>query len=103
MFSKSDQRLAFNKLHRQKEFARLRKPTVDQFGYVRVIQRGEDLAFAAKVPLQFSIGETLPDDLQSHLLFEFTICACGQESRAHAATSNFTQDDVRAEAFAEIF
>src|SRR5580765_4277374 len=102
MLGKNDQGLAFNKLHGQEKFASLGNPTIDQLGDVRVIQRGEDLALAAKMPLQFLIGETWPNDLQSNLLLEFAVGAGGQENRAHSATSNLSQDAVGAEASAEI-
>ena len=58
------------------------------------------MPFAAKVSFQFFIGETLPNDLLSDLLFEFAVGAGGQKDRAHTTTSNLSQDAVGAEAFA---
>src|SRR5580765_5910132 len=103
MPGKSDQGLAFNELHGQKEFAGFGNTAVDQLGNVWVIQRGENLTFAAKVSFQFTVGETLPNDLQGDLLFECAVSTCRQKYRTHAATSKLAQDGVRTETFAKIF
>src|ERR1700730_7187572 len=102
MFCKRHQGLAFNKLHCQEKFTSLGHTAIDQFGDVRVIQRGEDLAFASKMFFEFPIGETQPNDLQGNLLLKFAVGALGQEYSAHAAAPDFPQDAVGTKAFAVI-
>src|ERR1700737_3759952 len=102
MFGISHHRLAFNKLHCQEKFASLGNTAINQFGDVRVIQRGEDLAFASKVSFEIPIGETLPNDLQSNLFLKFAVGALGQEYSAHAAAPDLPQDAIGTKALAVI-
>ena len=67
-----------------------------------VAERSQNLAFAAKVPFEFRVGKTLPNDFQRDLLLKFAVGTFREENRTHPATTDFPQDTIGAKALSVI-
>ncbi len=89
-------RLAFYVVQGQVGLAMLVHAGIQQLGQVRVLQPGEDLAFAAEALAQPGVGHAAAQQLQRHLALVQAITALGQPDLAHAALAQRAQQAVGA-------
>ncbi len=93
-----DERLAGHVLHHEEGFAVGGDAAIEQPRDVRVRERRQDLALAAKVGFEIGRRHGAPDHLQRDVVAVLPVGAPREEHRAHAAAAELPHDLVGAHA-----
>ena len=94
-------RCAFDELHREPDLAAIADAAIDQAGDVRVLELGEDLAFAQKTSHDFVRIHAALDQLQRHVMARAAAAALRAIHGADAAAAELGKQAIAADLAAD--